>query len=74
MKPDLDVRQDEQVGRVEIGVEETVLVEHADDRLGAEIDQPLSLFGREQPHPLVVRSHPVEELHAQALGRPRTAR
>ncbi len=72
-KADLDARQDEQVRRVEVGVKKAVLIEHADDRLGAEIDQALALVERHQGHARSTSGRiTVEELHARARCRPRT--
>ena len=44
MKPSRGPGEDEQVARVQVGVEEAVLEEHADDRRGAQVDQPVALL------------------------------
>ena len=44
MKPRLRAGEDQQVARVQVGVEEAVLEEHADDARGAQVDQPVALL------------------------------
>ncbi len=55
---------------MEVGVEEAVLVEHADDRLGPKIDQALSVLEGHCGHSLDVGAIAIEVLHTQhVVGR-----
>ena len=57
--------QDHEVAGVEVGVEEAVLVQHANDRRGADVDQ-LTAFVRAQIcDRSLIGLATVEELHAQ---------
>ena len=50
MKPAFGPGQHDQVAGMQVGVEEAVLVDHPDDGLGAEVDQPLAVLERHRLH------------------------
>ncbi len=64
---DLGSGQDHQVARVEVGVEEAVLVEHADDCRGADVDQTPTLLGGQGRGDVGVRAHTRRGTPAQHL-------
>ena len=60
--------QDDQVAGVEVGVEEAVLVEHADDRRGAEVEELVALRVGERQGGGRAGLVAAQELHAQHVA------
>jgi hypothetical protein len=61
--------QNLQVARVQIGVEESVFVQHPDDRRGAEIDYTLPLGLTQLAHGLRTGPHAAQVLHREHITR-----
>ena len=57
--------EDEQVARVQVGVEEAVLIEHADDGSRAQVDDALALGIGQGLRALRTGAEPVEKRHRQ---------